>query len=365
MTQIKYILSDLDGVIRKFPSKRDAVIEKKYNLALGTLFNIAFDKINLEKAVCGHITDEEWRSRIEKSLSLLYNEATAKQAIKEWSDFAGVVDHDYLNYLEQQFPRCPIVLLTNGTTRLLSDLKNLRIENYFFKIINSADIGFCKPDKRIFEYVLDILSCSPSEVLFIDDSLTHVKIAEEIGIKSHHYKSLNKFKEFSGNNKPIVRKATIQDAEGIHLAHMKSIQQICSKDHSEEEIKAWGHRPYREDQRINAIKNDLVWVVDDNGSIEGYGHLKIFEKEGVRLGHIFGLYLTPQVAGNSLGRAIVDKMMEEINFSKAMQITLESTITAKEFYKKIGFVPNGSELTVEINGTQIRCYPMMKRLHHT
>lgn len=160
------------------------------------------------------------------------------------------------------------------------------------------------------------------------------------------------------SNTSIVRRATIQDAEGIHLAHMKSIQEICSKDHSPEEIKAWGHRPYREDQRINSIKNDLVWVVEDKGLVQGYGHLKIFEKDGLKCGHIFGLYLTPQVLGKSLGKAIVDMMMQEVVVSNVKQVTLESTITAQEFYRKMGFVNNGPEITIEISGTPIRCYPM-------
>jgi tetratricopeptide (TPR) repeat protein len=166
-------------------------------------------------------------------------------------------------------------------------------------------------------------------------------------------------RHFSG---VYVRKAILKDAEGIHRAHMKSIQEICSKDHSTPEIQAWGHRPYREDQRVGSIKNDLVWVVEDNGSIEGYGHLRIFEKDGLKRGHIFGLYLTPKVVGKSLGKAIVDLMMEEIKSAKVKKVSLEATITAQNFYRKVGFVDAGPETTVEISGTPIRCYPMKMEL---
>ncbi|MBK9324409.1 MAG: GNAT family N-acetyltransferase [Bdellovibrionaceae bacterium] len=166
-------------------------------------------------------------------------------------------------------------------------------------------------------------------------------------------------RNFSGT---YVRKAIPQDAESIHRAHMKSIQEICSKDHSPQEIQAWGHRPYREDQRVGSVKNDLVWVVENNGSIEGYGHLKIFEKDGLKRGQIFGLYLTPEVVGKSLGKAIVDLMMEEIKSAKVKQVSLEATITAQNFYRKVGFVDAGPETTVEISGTPIRCYPMKMEL---
>ena len=159
-----------------------------------------------------------------------------------------------------------------------------------------------------------------------------------------------------------VRKAVPKDAEAIHRAHMKSIQEICSKDHSPQEIQAWGHLPYQEDQRVGSIKNDLVWVIEDKGSIEGYGHLKIFEKNGLKCGHIFGLYLTPKVVGKSFGKGIVDLMLEEIKFAKVKQVSLEATITAQNFYRKVGFVDAGFETTVEICGTPIRCYPMKMEL---
>lgn len=168
--------------------------------------------------------------------------------------------------------------------------------------------------------------------------------------------------EYLGGESLLVRRAAIQDSYALHQAHMKSIQEICSKDHSSQEIQAWGHRPYREDQRINSIKDDLVWVVEDKGSIEGYGHLKIFEKDGLKRGHIFGLYLTPKVVGRSLGKAIVDLMIEEMKSVNVKIVSLESSITARNFYRKAGFVDAGPETTVEIGGTPIRCYPMTMEL---
>ena len=203
--KIKYILSDLDGVIRKFPIERDSGIEERFKLPLGTLFKIAFcNKDQLDKAVCGHITDEEWRSGIAKALEELFDKDTSKLVIEEWSNFSGVVDFEYLNYLESQFPKVPIAVLTNGTTRLQSDLIKLGIENCFLTIFNSADIGFCKPDKSIFEYVLKALACEPSEILFVDDSLSHVKAAQNLGIQVHHYKSLNEFKGLFNNENLFV-----------------------------------------------------------------------------------------------------------------------------------------------------------------
>lgn len=58
------------------------------------------------------------------------------------------------------------------------------------------------------------------------------------------------------------------------------IDQIESSGESlKEALKRWGHRPCREDQRVGSIKNDLIWVVEEKSSIEGYGHFRISVKD--------------------------------------------------------------------------------------
>jgi dipeptidase E len=155
-----------------------------------------------------------------------------------------------------------------------------------------------------------------------------------------------------------IRRAAVADAEAIHTAHMKSIQEVCSQDHTPEEIKAWGHRPYNEAQRLSAIKNDAVWVIEDHGVIEGYGHFKLYEKNEIQMAHILGLYLTPKVLGKKLGRTIIDLMLVDAKEKKIKEMTLEATLTAHDFYKKMGFEDSGPQTSVEISGQQIRCYPM-------
>lgn len=156
----------------------------------------------------------------------------------------------------------------------------------------------------------------------------------------------------------LLRKALPQDAEAIHLAHMTSIREICSRHHSEEEIKGWGNRPYRADQRLAAIAKDFVLVVDINNLIEGYGHLRVFEKDGIKRAHLFGLYLTPKAIGKSLGKVMFEIMVEEARLAHAQQMTLESTLTAQNFYRKMGFVDSGPPMSVDIGGSQVRCFPM-------
>ncbi len=48
--KIKFLLSDLDGVIRMYPPERAAFIEQKYGFQAGAIFSNAFEKALLTKA---------------------------------------------------------------------------------------------------------------------------------------------------------------------------------------------------------------------------------------------------------------------------------------------------------------------------
>lgn len=155
-----------------------------------------------------------------------------------------------------------------------------------------------------------------------------------------------------------IRRARSEDARGIHEAHMRSIREVCSKDHSEEEVRGWGNRPYREDQRVNAIANQFVWVVDNDGKIEGYGHLAINFENSPALGHVMGLYLVPEANGKGFGLAIAREMIAEAEKQNVSEISLESTLTAYSFYRKLGFFESGPQDVINIGGSKIRYIPM-------
>ncbi|MFM6929298.1 MAG: GNAT family N-acetyltransferase [Bdellovibrio sp.] len=159
-----------------------------------------------------------------------------------------------------------------------------------------------------------------------------------------------------------IRRALPDDALGIHEAHMRSIREVCSKDHTAEEIQGWGNRPYREDQRVNAIQKQHVWVVENVGKIAGYGHLFLSNKDDLMRGYVVALYLAPEANGRGLGAELIRSMIAEAQSKKAIEISLESTLTAHGFYNKMGFRDSGEQITVEVGGSKVRCIPMTLKL---
>ena len=62
------------------------------------------------------------------------------------------------------------VIISNHIPELSEIVHNLRIENYIYRIYSSANIGYEKPNKKIYEYVLNDLKTIHTKCIMIGDS---------------------------------------------------------------------------------------------------------------------------------------------------------------------------------------------------
>lgn len=156
----------------------------------------------------------------------------------------------------------------------------------------------------------------------------------------------------------IYRKANSLDANGIHHAHMKSINEICARDYSSEAIKAWGSIPFNQDKWNHAINNKEVYVVIIDDNIEGYIHFEInIEKLEC---YLFGLYLSPKAKGQMIGTGLIQKMFSMTNNAGVKVIRLDSTLTAQNFYLRHGFINSAPMQQININSQPIKSIPMIQ-----
>jgi glucose-1-phosphatase len=63
------------------------------------------------------------------------------------------------------------------------------------KWILSYEVGFKKPDIRIFQKAIEWASVEPGKILFIDDTKGHVEAAVSLGIQGIHFISAHQMKE--------------------------------------------------------------------------------------------------------------------------------------------------------------------------
>ncbi|MCY3868921.1 MAG: HAD-IA family hydrolase [Gemmatimonadetes bacterium] len=181
------ILTDLDGVIRIWSPEIHLTAERATGLPEGAIPGTAFLDNLLPLVITGQISDDEWRRRIADLLSQDFPEANAERAVELWSASPGEVNSEILGILRACRKKAQLVLISNATSRLSSDLRQLGIAGDFDYIINSSEVGFTKPDPNIYFAALATVGAIPNQALFIDDNAGHVAAATRLGIAGHTY----------------------------------------------------------------------------------------------------------------------------------------------------------------------------------
>ena len=160
-----------------------------------------------------------------------------------------------------------------------------------------------------------------------------------------------------------IRRARVEDAAAIHLAHMRSINEICAKDYSSEEIAGWGGREFDKFKRTLTIQEHWVWVVEIEGlGVSGFGHVRPPRDSGSKVAWLNALYFTPEAVGRGAGAALLAQM-ESFALSQGVdRMELQSTLNSRRFYERAGYIQVGPETRECINCSEVRCLPMGKML---
>ncbi|MBQ4821190.1 HAD family phosphatase [Aquimarina sp. MMG016] len=120
---------------------------------------------------------------------VLLPEATEEQLISAWNAILLDFPKHRLDFIQQlaSEKKYKLILLSN-TNELHIDWikKNIafypEFKNSFNTFYLSQEIGFRKPNRDIFEFVLNQNNITPSETLFIDDTKANTDTASSLGI---------------------------------------------------------------------------------------------------------------------------------------------------------------------------------------
>ncbi|MEU9100591.1 HAD-IA family hydrolase, partial [Streptomyces sp. NPDC048361] len=186
--RVDALLCDFDGVLRRWDPDGMTALDRAAGLPEGTLADAAFRPALLADAVTGVISDAEWRARVARDLAGTCGADRADEAVRRWSAVAGEVDGEVLALLAGLRGRIPLVLVSNATTRLEDDLHLLGLADAFDAVVNTARLGFAKPDPRVFEAAARQAGADPRRCLFVDDTAGHVEAARVAGLIGHHYR---------------------------------------------------------------------------------------------------------------------------------------------------------------------------------
>lgn len=92
--------------------------------------------------------------------------------------------------------RYKLAIINNGASLALPYFKKQApIDKYFPLFLCSGQLGFKKPDAKIYQLALERLNCSANECIFIDDYQENVDGGNAIGIKSMLWTEDSKIQE--------------------------------------------------------------------------------------------------------------------------------------------------------------------------
>ncbi len=129
---------------------------------------------------------------------IFWNNFTKESNIEVGSDlfekfFKPEKIKDMYHLINQLNNKYGVVCGTNTIESHYNFLKNGDFYSVFKEIYASNNIGYAKPHKEFFEYIIKKEKVKPEEIFFIDDDVQNIKTAERLNINSFFfidYKSL-------------------------------------------------------------------------------------------------------------------------------------------------------------------------------
>ena len=190
--KIRNIVFDLGGVLVDLDFKAAINGLQKAGFANVKEQLQAFDCEGIfQKFELGEMSADEFRTAIRENSTV---SLTDEEVDGLWNAMLLEVPREKLELILHLRGKYMVYLLSNTNSihwdyvcKNAFNYRGFRVNDYFEETFLSYEMHLAKPDKAIFEKVLQDANLLPEETLFIDDSEANCKAAEEVGIHAHHY----------------------------------------------------------------------------------------------------------------------------------------------------------------------------------
>ena len=189
---IKNIVFDLGGVLidLDFKSAINGLQKAGFTNVKEQLQ--AFDREGIfQKFELGEISADEFRASIRENSNV---SLTDEEVDSLWNLMLLEIPREKLELILDLRSKYMVYLLSNTNSihwdyvcKNAFNYRGFRVNDYFEETFLSFEMHLAKPDKAIFEKMLNDANLLPEETLFIDDLEANCKAAEEVGIHAHHY----------------------------------------------------------------------------------------------------------------------------------------------------------------------------------
>ena len=191
---IKNIIFDLGNVVLKL---RWDIVLKKYSNNIKDqklLEDVIFNSEEWQKLDAGTIEKVNAINIMKSKLPTRLHEACL-EIMKNWQD-GFVINTEVLNFIDfLKNNGYRTYILSNAPLDLPDYLSRNDLDKYFIGKVISAEEKIAKPDKKIYELLLNRFSLNPEECLFLDDKPENIQGAISCGINGYvfDYNNFNTF----------------------------------------------------------------------------------------------------------------------------------------------------------------------------
>ncbi len=187
--EIKAVVFDLGGVVIEFHpielTESFGIDKEESNLYLDAIRHpdwLEFDRGSYTKEEMAQRIFERTGSSVERSLSFFKYLKESFEVIQPTVDFIEELKKSDID----------VYLLSNmnmETFNYLSD--NFSVFKEFKNGVVSEDVGYCKPEKEIFDVFIKKTGLNEKEFVFLDDTVLNINKANELGWQSFKYNKYN------------------------------------------------------------------------------------------------------------------------------------------------------------------------------
>lgn len=143
-----------------------------------------------------------------------------------------------------------------------------------------------------------------------------------------------------------VKRFQVNDADEVSELIIKTLRISNSKDYSTEFIEN-DVKMFSPEGVIERAGWTHFYVIRDNETIVGCGAIgPYWGKEDES--SLFNIFVLPEYQGKGVGKKIIETLEQDEYFLRAKRVEIPASITACEFYKKMGYTyKNGIDVVDE------------------
>ena len=191
MFSVKAVCVDLDGMFftdtsfQTFKTSLAPYIEKEkrdYVLALSP---------QMKAFKTGKMSETDYRNRVQQELNLSLSHEEIFQILRESYEINPEVEQLVKELKRKGYQLC--ICSNNFPTRIRELDKKFNFLSLFDTVILSYEIGAMKPDKQIFEALLQKTGCQPAEIVYADDKESNLLEAKQLWISTFVFKDVEEY----------------------------------------------------------------------------------------------------------------------------------------------------------------------------